>query len=89
MPTPINSEIAAIEQTDDNHFFIGTVNGLFYAEVEKGRLNRMSDKAVDQYMNSITMLFQNNCLWETIRREYLYMTWERQEKSSLANYPIM
>lgn len=57
MPTPINSEIAAIEQTDDNHFFIGTVNGLFYAEVEKGRLNRMSDKAVESIRTSVHELY--------------------------------
>lgn len=24
IPTPVNGEIATIEQTDDNHFFIGT-----------------------------------------------------------------
>lgn len=32
-------------------------------------------KASLQCMNFITMLFQSSYLWETIKREYLYMTW--------------
>ena len=46
-------------------------------------------KASLQCMNFITMLFQGSYLWETIKREYLYMTWGEQEKSSLVNSPIM
>lgn len=44
MPTPVNGEITAIEQTDGNHFFIGTGNGLFHTGIERGKLNNVSSK---------------------------------------------
>lgn len=36
MPVPVEGEIAAIEQADDNHFFIGTGSGLFRIGIEEG-----------------------------------------------------
>ena len=89
MSVPVNGEITTIEQTDGNHFFIGTGSGLFRAGIEEGKFLMKRWKASLRYMNFITMLFQNSYLWETIKREYLYMTWGEQEKSSLVNSPIM
>lgn len=57
MPTPVNGEITAIEQTDSNHFFIGTGNGLFHAGIEKGKLNIMPDKMVEGISTSVHELY--------------------------------
>ena len=57
MPTPVNGEITAIEQTDSNHFFIGTGNGLFHAGIEKGKLNIMPDKMVEGIGTSVHELY--------------------------------
>ena len=39
MSVPVDGEITTIEQTDGNHFFIGTGSGLFRAGIEEGKLN--------------------------------------------------
>ena len=57
MPTPVNGEITAIEQTDDNHFFIGTGSGLFHARIEKGKLNIMPDKMMEGIGTSVHELY--------------------------------
>ncbi|RGV47147.1 hybrid sensor histidine kinase/response regulator [Bacteroides intestinalis] len=57
MPTPVNGEIAAIEQTDDNHFFIGTGSGLFHTGIEKGKLNIMPNKVVEGIGTSVHALY--------------------------------
>ena len=57
MPTPVNGEITAIEQTDDNHFFIGTESGLFHARIEKGKLNIMPDKMMEGIGTSVHELY--------------------------------
>ena len=44
---PVDGEIATIEQTDGNHFFIGTGGGLFRAGIEGGELKLVSDEAVE------------------------------------------
>ena len=57
MPTPVNGEIAAIEQTDDNHFFIGTGSGLFHTGIEKGKLNIMPNKVEEGIGTSVHALY--------------------------------
>lgn len=57
MPTPVNGEITAIEQTDDNHFFIDTGSGLFHARIEKGKLNIMPDKMMEGIGTSVHELY--------------------------------
>lgn len=57
MPTPVNGEIAAIEQTDDNHFFIGTGSGLFHTGIEKGKLNIMPNNVVEGIGTSVHALY--------------------------------
>ena len=47
MLMPVDGEIATIEQTDGNHFFIGTGGGLFRAGIEGGELKLVSDEAVE------------------------------------------
>lgn len=57
MPTPVNGEITAIEQTDGNHFFIGTGSGLFHTGIEKGKLNIMPNKVVEGIGTSVHALY--------------------------------
>ena len=57
MPTPVNGEITAIEQTDGNHFFIGTGSGLFHTGIEKGKLNIMPNKVVEGIGTSVHELY--------------------------------
>ncbi len=47
MSVPVNGEITTIEQTDGNHFFIGTGSGLFRAGIEEGKLKVVPDEAVE------------------------------------------
>ena len=47
MSVPVNGEITTIEQTDGNHFFIGTGSGLFRAGIEEGKLRLVPDEAVE------------------------------------------
>ncbi len=47
MSVPIDGEITTIEQTDGNHFFIGTGSGLFRAGIEEGKLRLVPDEAVE------------------------------------------
>lgn len=47
MSVPVDGEITSIEQTDGNHFFIGTGSGLFRAGIEEGKLRLVPDEAVE------------------------------------------
>ena len=47
MSVPVNGEITTIEQTDGNHFFIGTGSGLFRAGIEEGKLKVVPDEALE------------------------------------------
>ncbi|MDE6162020.1 MAG: hybrid sensor histidine kinase/response regulator, partial [Bacteroides sp.] len=47
MAVPVADEITTIEQTDGNHFFIGTGSGLFRAGIEEGKLKVVPDEAVE------------------------------------------
>ena len=47
MSVPVDGEITTIEQTDGNHFFIGTGSGLFRAGIEEGKLRLVPDEAVE------------------------------------------
>ena len=47
MSVPVDGEITTIEQTDGNHFFIGTGSGLFRAGIEEGKLKVVPDEAVE------------------------------------------
>ena len=47
MSVPVNGEITTIEQTDGNHFFIGTGSGLFRAGIEEGKLKVIPDEALE------------------------------------------
>ena len=57
MPTPVDSEIAAIEQTDGDHFFIGTGSGLFHAGIEKGELKLVPDEVVKSIATPVHELY--------------------------------
>ncbi|MEY8707539.1 two-component regulator propeller domain-containing protein [Bacteroides faecichinchillae] len=57
MPLPMDGEITAIEQTDSNHFFIGTGSGLFRAEIEEGELKLVSDEAVESITAPVHELY--------------------------------
>ena len=57
IPTPVNGEIATIEQTDDNHFFIGTGSGLFRVRAEKTALKQVADEAVKNIDTPIHELY--------------------------------
>jgi len=47
MSVPVDGEITSIEQTDGNHFFIGTGSGLFRAGIEEGKLRLVPDEALE------------------------------------------
>lgn len=47
MSVPVDGEITTIEQTDGNHFFIGTGSGLFRAGIEEGKLKVIPDEALE------------------------------------------
>ena len=47
MSVPVDGEITTIEQTDGNHFFIGTGSGLFRAGIEEGKLKVVPDEALE------------------------------------------
>ena len=47
IPTPVNGEITTIEQTDGNHFFIGTGSGLFHTKIEKKIVKRVPDEVAE------------------------------------------
>ena len=47
MSVPVDGEITTIEQTEGNHFFIGTGNGLFRAGIEDGKLKVVPDEVVE------------------------------------------
>ena len=47
IPTPVNGEITTIEQTDGNHFFIGTGSGLFHTKIEKEIVKRVPDEVAE------------------------------------------
>ena len=57
IPTPVNGEITTIEQTDDNHFFIGTGSGLFCVRAEKTALKQVADEAVKSIDTPIHELY--------------------------------
>lgn len=57
MSSPVDGEIAAVEQTDDRHFFIGTGNGLFHAKIEGGKLERIPDKMVESIATTVHELY--------------------------------
>ena len=57
IPTPVNDEITAIEQTDDEHFFIGTGSGLFRARIEDKGWKLVSDKAVENIDTPVHKLY--------------------------------
>ena len=57
MPMPVDGEITAIEQVDDNHFFIGTGSGLFRAGIEEGKLKLVPDKVVESIAASVHELY--------------------------------
>lgn len=57
IPTPVNGEITTIEQTDDNHFFIGTGSGLFRVRAEKTALKQVADEAVKSIDTPIHELY--------------------------------
>ena len=57
MPTPVDGEIATIEQTDGNHFFIGTGSGLFRVGVEKGELKLIPDEVVKSITTPVHELY--------------------------------
>ena len=57
IPTPIDGEIAAIEQTDGNHFFIGTGNGLFRAGIEQGELKLLPDEVLESISTPVHELY--------------------------------
>ena len=57
MSMPVDGEIATIEQTDGNHFFIGTGGGLFRAGVEGGELKLVSDEAVESITAPVHELY--------------------------------
>ena len=47
MSVPVDGEITTIEQTDGNHFFIGTGSGLFRAGIEEGKLKVVPDETLE------------------------------------------
>ena len=47
MSVPVDGEITTIEQTEGNHFFIGTGSGLFRAGIEDGKLKVVPDEVVE------------------------------------------
>ena len=57
IPTPIDGEIAAIEQTDGNHFFIGTGNGLFCAGIEQGELKLLPNEVLESISTPVHELY--------------------------------
>ena len=57
MLMPVDGEIATIEQTDGNHFFIGTGGGLFRAGIEGGELKLVSDEAVESITAPVHELY--------------------------------
>ena len=57
MSMPVDGEIATIEQTDGNHFFIGTGGGLFRAGIEGGELKLVSDEAVESITAPVHELY--------------------------------
>lgn len=57
MPKPIDGEIATIEQTGSNHFYIGTGKGLFHTMIEANALKQIPDKAVESIGTSVKELY--------------------------------
>ena len=57
MPVPVEGEIAAIEQADDNHFFIGTGSGLFRIGIEEGELKLIPDETAESVDTPVHELY--------------------------------
>lgn len=57
MVMPVHGEITAIEQTEGNHFFIGTGSGLFHVGVEEGKLKLVSDEVVESIVTPVHELY--------------------------------
>ena len=55
--TPVNSEITVIEQTDGNHFFIGTGNGLFRTHTERETLKLIPDEVAESIGTPVHELY--------------------------------
>lgn len=55
--TPVNSEITVIEQTDGNHFFIGTGNGLFRTQTERETLKLIPDEVAESIVTPVHELY--------------------------------
>ncbi len=55
--TPVNSEITVIEQTDGNHFFIGTGNGLFRTQTERETLKLIPDEVAESIGTPVHELY--------------------------------
>lgn len=60
IPAPVNGEIASIEQTSGNRFFIGTGSGLFHAEVKKGELQVLPDETAGSIDTPVHKLYYHS-----------------------------
>ena len=68
MSVPVDGEITTIEQTDGNHFFIGTGSGLFRAGIEEGKMCiRDSSMRSVQRRSKEWLLHINMCLFLIMR----------------------
>ena len=57
MPMPVDGEITAIEQVDDNHFFIGTGKRPVSCRDRRGKLKLVPDKVVESIAASVHELY--------------------------------
>ena len=57
IPTLVDGEITAIEQTDSNHFFIGTGSSLFRARIEKEALKLIPDEIAESISAPVHELY--------------------------------
>lgn len=57
---PVHGEITAIEQTDSNHFFIGTGSGLFSVGIEEGEFKLISDEVVNNISTPVHELYYHD-----------------------------
>lgn len=56
-PNILHSNITAIEQIDDNHFFIATETGVRYAKLENGALQIIPTETLDYFHTQVSVLY--------------------------------
>ena len=56
-PNILHSNITAIEQIDDNHFFIATETGVRYAKLKNGALQIIPTETLDYFHTQVSVLY--------------------------------